>query len=69
MAVTEDNIVAVEKMVQENVHITYKDIEASLRIGLGSVTKILHTYLRVSKVSFCWVPHTLTDSQKVTRVE
>ena len=31
-------------------------IEASLRIGLGSVAKILHIYLRVSKVSSRWVP-------------
>ena len=48
---------------------TYKDIEASLRIGSGSVAKILHIYLRVSKVSSRWVPHSLTDGQKVTRVE
>ena len=37
MAVTEDNIDAVEKMVQEDARVTYKDIEASLRIGLGHV--------------------------------
>ena len=51
MAVTEDNIDAVEKMVREDALMTYKEIEASLRIGSGSVAKILHTYLRVSKVS------------------
>ena len=64
-AVTEDNIDAVEKMVR----MTYKDIEASVRIGLGSVAKILHIYLRVSKMSSRWVPHCLTDGQNVTRVE
>ena len=68
-AVTEDNIEAVEKMVREDAHVTYKDIEASLRIGSGSVAKILHIYLAVSKVSSRWVPHSLTASQKVTRVE
>ena len=56
MAVTEDNIDAVEKMVQEDARVNYKDIEASLRIGSGSVAKILHIYLRVSKVSSRWVP-------------
>ena len=68
MALTED-IGAVEKMVREDAHVTYKDIEASLRIGSGSVVKILYTYLRVSKVSSRWVPHNLTDGQKVTRME
>ena len=32
-AVTEDNIDAVEKMVQEDARVTYKDIETSLGIG------------------------------------
>ena len=66
---TEDNIDAVEKIVREDACVTYKDIEASLRIGSGSVAKILHIYLRVSKVSSRCVPHSLTDSQKVTRVK
>ena len=69
MGVTEDNIDAVEKMVREDARVTYKDIEAFLRIRSGSITKILHTYLRVSKVSSRWVPHNLTYGQKVTRVE
>ena len=56
-------------MVREDAHVTYKDIEASLRTGSGCVAKILHIYLRVSKVSSHWVPHSLTDGQKVTRVE
>ena len=52
MALTED-IGAVEKMVREDAHVTYMNTEASLRIGSGSVAKILHIYLRVSKVSSC----------------
>ena len=39
---------------------TYTDIEASLRIGSGSVTKILHIYLRISKVSSRWATVSLT---------
>ena len=65
---TEDNIDAVE-MVREDAHVTYKDIEASLRIGSGSVAKILHIYLRVSKVTSRWVPHSLIDGHKVTQVQ
>ena len=55
-------------MVREDAHVTYKDIEASLRIGSGSAAKILHTNLGVSRVSSCWVPQSLTDGQ-VTPVE
>ena len=68
-AVTEENVDAVEKMVREDLRVTYKDIEATLKVGSGSVAKILHTYLRVSKMSSRWVPHSLTDGQKGTRVE
>ena len=50
-----------EKMVREDARVTYKDIEAFLRIGSGNVAKILHTYLKVSKVSSRWVPHNLAD--------
>ena len=66
---TEDNIDAVEKMMREGARVTYKGIEASLGIGSRCVAKILHIYLRVSKVSSHWVPQSLTDSQKVTRME
>ena len=57
MAVAEDNIDAMEKMVQEDARVTYKDTEASLKIGSRSVAKILQTHLRVSKVSSHWVPN------------
>ena len=50
------NIDAIEKMLREDAHVTYTDIEASLRIGSGSVAKIQHIYLRVSKVSSRWMP-------------
>ena len=39
MAVIDDSIDAVEKMVREDARVTYKDIEAFLRIGSGSVAK------------------------------
>ena len=56
-------------MVREDARVTYKNIEASLRIGSGSVVKFLYIYLRVSKVSSRWVPHSLSDGQKITWVE
>lgn len=69
-AVTEENIVAVEKLVRENNRVTFKDIEGSLQIGSPpAVSKILHEYLRVRKVASRWVPYTLTESQKRIHVE
>ena len=50
------NIDAAEKMLREDAQVTYTYTEASLRIGSGSVPKILHIYLRVSKMSSRWVP-------------
>ena len=50
------NVDAVEKMLREDARVTYTDIEASLKIGSGSVANILHIYLRVSKLSSRWVP-------------
>ena len=50
-------------MLQEDAHVTYTDIEASLGIGSGSVAKILHFYLRVSKLSSRWVPQSQWRSE------
>ena len=66
---TEENIAAVEKMLHENNRLTFKEIEAALQIGSPAVSKILHEYLRVRKVSSRWVPHNLTEDQKRCRVE
>lgn len=68
-AVTEENIAAVEALVREDNRVTFKDIEAILEIGSPAISKILHDYLRVRKVSSRWVPHSLTDEQKRIRVE
>ena len=57
------NIDAVDKMLWEDARVTYTDIEASLRIGSGSVAKILHIYLRVRKVSSPWVPQSHWQSE------
>ena len=49
--------------MREDARVTHTDIEASLRIGSGSVAKILHIYLRVSKGSSHWVPQSHSRSE------
>lgn len=70
-AVSDKNIDAVQRMIENEKRKTYDDIEASLGFGSGRcrVKKILHDHLGVPKVCTRWVPHNLTESQKKARVE
>ncbi len=67
--VTEESIAAAEAMVRENRLVTYVDIEAALQIGSAAAVDILKNHLRLRKVCCRWVPHSLTEDQKVGRVE
>ncbi|CAH2003754.1 unnamed protein product [Acanthoscelides obtectus] len=49
-------------------HVTYREIEASLKISKTSIQKILHEELGVRKLVSRWIPHLLTDEQKAARV-
>ena len=47
-AVTQENVDAVRKLIKEDRHVTYRDIEASLGISKTSIQKILHEELAVN---------------------
>ncbi|CAH2013096.1 unnamed protein product [Acanthoscelides obtectus] len=49
-AVTEENVDAVRKLIIEDRHVTYRQIEASLKISTASDQKILHEELGVRKL-------------------
>ena len=66
---TEESISAVEALIKEDPHRTYKDIKGALGISSPSVFTILHQHLRVRKICSRWVPHHLSDGLKCTRVE
>ena len=65
---TEDNIAAVKQLIIEDRHVTYREIEASLSISGTTVHKILHEALSVRKLVSRWIPHSLTEDHKATRV-
>jgi len=67
-AITPENIDAVQKIIEEDRHATYQEIQSSLGIGMSQIQKILHDELWVRKLISRWVPHNLTEAQKATRV-
>ncbi|CAH2002088.1 unnamed protein product [Acanthoscelides obtectus] len=67
-AVTQENVDAVRKLIIEDRHVTYREIEASLKISKTSIQKNLHEELGVRKLVSRWIPHLLTEEQKAARV-
>ena len=68
-AVVPENIDAVRKLIEEDRHVTYREIGAILGIGVKSIHTILHDRLGVRKLCARWIPHKLTDAQKKNRVD
>ncbi|XP_049873459.1 histone-lysine N-methyltransferase SETMAR-like [Pectinophora gossypiella] len=68
-AVTHENVIRVEWLIQENRNITHREIRAELKIGYRAVSTILHEHLKVRKVAKSGIPHSLTDEQKSRRVD
>ncbi|CAH1997390.1 unnamed protein product [Acanthoscelides obtectus] len=67
-AVTQENVDAVRKLIIEDRHVTYREIDASLKISKTSIQKILHEELGVRKLVSHWIPHLFTEEQKPARV-
>ncbi|CAH1974688.1 unnamed protein product [Acanthoscelides obtectus] len=67
-AVTQENVDAVRKLILEDRHVTYREIETSLKISKTSIKKILHEELGVRKLVSRWISHLLTEEQKAARV-
>ncbi|CAH1995837.1 unnamed protein product [Acanthoscelides obtectus] len=66
-AVTQKNVDAVRKLIEDR-HVTYREIETSLKISKTSIQKILHEELGVRKLVSRWIPHLLTEEQKAAGV-
>ncbi|CAH1979967.1 unnamed protein product [Acanthoscelides obtectus] len=67
-AVTQENVDGVRKLIIEDRHVAYSEIEASLKISKTPIQKILHEELGVRKLVSLWIPHLLTEEQKAARV-
>ena len=56
-------------MLEEDARVTVSQIELQLAISLGSVRKMLHEKVHLSKISARWLLHMLTQEQKDVRVQ
>jgi transposase len=63
-AVTSQNIELVRCLIEGNVHISYKQIEAELSLYPASINEIIHSHLKMRKIASRWVPYELTAAQK-----
>ena len=68
-SVTEQTIDAVQKIIEDDPHSMYQQIEAILGISSKAINSIIHDYLNLRKVCARWVPHTLIDDQKQFRLQ
>lgn len=63
-AVIQENIDAVQKLIEADRNVTYEEIHTSLGIGKSQIQKILHDELWVRKLISRWVPQNLSKQQK-----
>ena len=64
-----ENINAVQKLIMQDRHVIYWEIEATLGTSSTTIYKILHEQLAVKKICSRWTPHNLTKAQKDARVD
>lgn len=65
---TQENIDLVGRLIEEDPHSTYDDLEADTGLSRGTISNIIHDHLKMKKVTSRWVPHELTPHQKQERV-
>ena len=64
-----ENIELVRKIIEEDPHCTYEDIEAETPLSYCTISRIIDDHLNKRKITSRWVPHTLTPEQKELRVK
>ncbi|PNF14690.1 hypothetical protein B7P43_G10269 [Cryptotermes secundus] len=67
-SVTKPNIDRADALIRENRRITIKELGAMLSISVGSVETVKY-HLHYRKVNGRWVPRTLTDVNKMMRMQ
>ncbi|KAF2904363.1 hypothetical protein ILUMI_01821 [Ignelater luminosus] len=68
-AVTEENIVDVKEIIENDNQASHAIIEHQLRIGSSAVRTIIHDHLHLKKVVSRFVPHQLSEFRKAERVK
>lgn len=68
-AITEANVEKIEKMVMQDRRLKVLQIAAEVGLSYGTVEKILHERLHLTKVSARWVPRNLSSLNREFRVQ
>lgn len=66
---TPENIQEVQRIIDEDPHATYADIEEETSLSHGTIFTIIHDHLKLRKITSRWVPYQLTPLQKEQRVK
>ena len=66
-AITEKNVSKVKALVLEDRRITIKELIFQTKLSRGTIGRILHDHLNMSKVCARWIPRLLTDEMKAER--
>ena len=66
---TPENISRVRELIEENPRLSTYEVAAELSLPQSSILKILTDDLQFKNVLSVWVPHQLTDSNKMERVK
>ena len=57
------------QLILQDSHVTYREIETTLRISGTSIHLILHEHLTAKKICSFWIPHNLPIAQKKARAD
>ena len=68
-AATPENIERIRQMIEENPRMKAHEMAVISGLSKGTVLKILHDNLHLSKVSARWIPHSLSRDQLLSRKE
>ena len=64
--VTQENMERLRSIMEEDREATMEELAAMMGVGYGSVFRLIHE-LGANKVASLWVPHELTEAQRVQR--
>ena len=65
----ERNIAHIKSLIEEDPHMTIRELSEACDLSIGTIHSILHEDLQMRNLAARWVPHLLTDEQKKWRVD
>lgn len=69
VARNEQTVLLVKKVVEDDPHISIREISETYALSYGTVERILRDDLKLKKVAARWIPHLLTEAEKKRRVD